>query len=85
MHYDELQNLGSRPMPPPEEIFGTGNDGTPRVHFDVTQQTGEAAPDIVLKRCYRNSGPVLTTAHALGFGIYRQKDPSTGVLLDHMF
>jgi superfamily I DNA and RNA helicase len=29
--------------------------------------------DKMLNRCYRNSRPVLTTAHALGFGIYRDK------------
>jgi superfamily I DNA and RNA helicase len=29
--------------------------------------------DKILSRCYRNSRPVLTTAHALGFGIYRDK------------
>lgn len=29
------------------------------------------ASDIILKKCYRNSNPVLVTAHALGFGIYR--------------
>lgn len=29
--------------------------------------------DIILKKCYRNSRPLLTTAHALGFGIYREK------------
>lgn len=29
--------------------------------------------DIILKKCYRNSRSLLTTAHALGFGIYREK------------
>jgi superfamily I DNA and RNA helicase len=29
--------------------------------------------DKILKRCYRNSKPLLVTAHALGFGIYREK------------
>lgn len=31
---------------------------------------GEDASDTILKKCYRNSSPVLATAHALGFGIY---------------
>ena len=35
---------------------------------------GEDASDIILKKCYRNSGPVLVTAHALGFGIYHNGD-----------
>lgn len=33
---------------------------------------GLEASDIILKKCYRNSRPVLVTAHALGFGIYRK-------------
>ncbi len=33
---------------------------------------GQTYDDKILKRCYRNSRPVLVTAHALGFGIYRQ-------------
>ncbi|MBP2833811.1 DEAD/DEAH box helicase [Aquimarina sp. U1-2] len=34
---------------------------------------GQDASDIILKKCYRNSRPVLVTAHALGFGIYHNK------------
>ncbi|NOW96587.1 DEAD/DEAH box helicase [Mucilaginibacter sp. SG564] len=33
---------------------------------------GKDASDTILKKCYRNSRPVLVTAHALGFGIYRK-------------
>lgn len=29
--------------------------------------------DIILYKCYRNSRPLLTTAHSFGFGIYREK------------
>lgn len=60
--YDELQNLGSAPVKAPCDIFG------PDVPWD------EDAPrsDIVLRRCYRNPRPILTTAHALGFGIHRK-------------
>ena len=69
--YDELQNLGSRSLPAPEEIFGRHPDGTPRVRFAAAG--GEEDPqDIILKKCYRNSRPILATAHALGFGIYHQ-------------
>ena len=63
--YDELQNLGFSALSSPEEIFGATKDGTPLVTLADSKQ------DIILKVCYRNSGPVLTTAHALGFGIYR--------------
>lgn len=64
--YDELQNLGDSSMPSPEEIWGSTKEGTPVVSFDKKSQ------DIILDVCYRNPGPILTTAHALGFGIYRK-------------
>ncbi|WP_374008462.1 DEAD/DEAH box helicase [Leifsonia sp. LS-T14] len=67
--YDELQNLNGRGLPSPEEIFGRHVDGSPVVEFESAEG---ARRDIVLEKCYRNSGPVLVTAHALGFGIYRQ-------------
>ena len=70
--YDELQNLGSRSLPPVEEIFGKNPDGTPRVTIHP-REVGKPNQDIILDICYRNSRPVLATAHALGFGIYRDK------------
>jgi len=68
--YDELQNLSGASLPLPEEIFGRAPDGVPRVNFDGDDP---AAPrrDVILEKCYRNSKPVLVTAHSLGFGIYR--------------
>ena len=68
--YDELQNLANESLPPPEDIFGRRDDGTPLVRLDDGARDGPR-PDIVLQRCYRNSKPVLVAAHALGFGIYR--------------
>lgn len=44
-----------------------------------------ASQDIILEKCYRNSKPVLTAAHALGFGVYRNVDPKTGTGLIQMF
>lgn len=41
--------------------------GSPQAIF------GEKADDVILHKCYRNSRPVLVTAHALGFGIFRKK------------
>jgi len=70
--YDELQNLGSRSLPPMEEIFGNQPDGSPRVVLHP-EEPGKPKQDIILDTCYRNSRPVLTTAHALGFGIYRSR------------
>jgi superfamily I DNA and RNA helicase len=69
--YDELQNLGMRSLPPVEDIFGKNADGTPRVLVRPSEP-GEPKQDIILDICYRNSRPVLSTAHALGFGIYRK-------------
>lgn len=71
--YDELQSLSNNSLPSPEIIFGNGSDGKPRVQFGETIR-GAAKQDIILERCYRNSGPVLATAHALGFGIYRKPE-----------
>lgn len=70
--YDELQNLGNRSLPPVEEIFGKNPDGTARVVIHPPE-AGKPKQDIILDICYRNSRPVLSTAHALGFGIYRDK------------
>ncbi|MDD9985660.1 MAG: hypothetical protein OXQ31_05275, partial [Spirochaetaceae bacterium] len=73
--YDELQNLTGGSLPSPEVIFGTNADGSPRVRLDA-EGDRTMRKDIILDRCYRNSRPVLVTAHALGFGIYRR--PSAG-------
>lgn len=70
--YDELQNLGTRSLPPVEDIFGKNPDGTPRVVIHPPE-VGKPKQDIILDTCYRNSRPVLSTAHALGFGAYRER------------
>jgi superfamily I DNA and RNA helicase len=79
--YDELQNLSGTSVATPEEIFGINTDGTPRVTFPESTP-GEPKRDIILDKCYRNSRPVLVTAHALGFGIYRQppRNQTTGLV-----
>ncbi len=82
--YDELQSLSGGSLPPPEEIFGKKPDGSPVVRFDASPADGPR-PDIILERCYRNSRPVLVTAHALGFGIYREPTEPPGMGLVQMF
>ncbi|QUS37808.1 helicase [Tardiphaga alba] len=83
--YDELQSLTESNLPPPEELFGLGADGvTPNVVFRPPEP-GQPSQDVILEKCYRNSRPVLATAHALGFGIYRDPDPKTGTGLIQMF
>ena len=69
--YDELQSLNKKSMEPSESIFGLNESDQPNVQ--LRNSIGEGKQDIILEKCYRNSKPVLTTAHALGFGIYRQQ------------
>ena len=82
--YDELQNLSGTSVATPEEIFGSHPDGTPRVTFPAPTPD-KPKSDIILERCYRNSRPVLVTAHALGFGIYRQPPARRKTGLVQMF
>ncbi|MEA5554255.1 ATP-binding domain-containing protein [Anabaena cylindrica UHCC 0172] len=68
--YDELQSLSNKTMESPAEIFGNDSYGNPYVKLQ--NKSGEPKQDIILEKCYRNSRPLLTSAHALGFGIYRK-------------
>ncbi|UUW92564.1 DEAD/DEAH box helicase [Pimelobacter simplex] len=81
--YDELQTLNGAGLAPPEEIFGLNDRGEPRVRFDVDNEGGRR--DIILEKCYRNSRPLLVTAHALGFGIYRVKPAKSTTGLVQIF
>lgn len=81
--YDELQTLNGAGLAPPEEIFGVDDHGQPRVRFDIDDEGGRR--DIILEKCYRNSRPLLVTAHALGFGIYRAKPPKSSTGLVQIF
>ena len=67
--YDELQKLSESAMPSTDELFGTTDTGESLINLETAP--GEAARDIVLPICYRNSPWALATAHALGFGVYR--------------
>ena len=84
--YDELQSLNRASLPPPEVIFGNNADGEPRVTLEqwASDPTAPTA-DIVLSRCYRTSRPILSTAHAIGFGIYRLPDPGSNTGIVQMF
>lgn len=82
--YDELQNLTGNSLPSPEDIFGKGSDDIPLVRLDVSDPDSPKK-DIILDCCYRNSKPVLTTAHSLGFGIYRTAPKGSDTGLVQMF
>lgn len=75
--YDELQKLNEAAMPPLEELFGVAADGQPVVNLHAAE--GQARRDILLPICYRNTPWAISTAHALGFGIYRKE----GGLVQH--
>ena len=81
--YDELQTLNGSGLAPAEEIFGRNEQGDPRVTFDQNNEDGRR--DIILEKCYRNSRPLLVTAHALGFGIYREPPPKAATGLVQIF
>lgn len=66
--YDELQSLNKKSMESPEKIFGLNQNGQPLVKLE--NLPNKPKQDIILYKCYRNSKEILTTAHALGFGIY---------------
>jgi len=70
--YDELQSLTGSSVLPPEQLFGSDEEGNPLVLLN-TEEGATPKQDIILEKCYRNSRPLLATAHALGFGIYREK------------
>jgi superfamily I DNA and RNA helicase len=69
--YDELQKLNEASMREPEQIFGEDENGDPKVI--LRNKPNKPKQDIILKICYRNSRPILVTAHALGFGVYREE------------
>ena len=82
--YDDLQSLDGGSLPSPEEIFGKNADGSPKVRFDDSDRLAPQR-DIILSKCFRNSKPVLVTAHALGRGIYRKPPQSKETGLFQMF
>ncbi|WP_454857555.1 DEAD/DEAH box helicase [Promicromonospora soli] len=83
--YDELQSLDGSGLPSPEEIFGRDETGRALVALNQNSYDLGASRDIVLPRCYRNSRPVLSVAHAIGFGIYRDKPEKATTQLVQMF
>ena len=82
--YDELQNLSGNSLPSPEEIFDEYGRGAPLLQSAERDIEGPRH-DVILKKCYRNSRPVLVTAHAIGFGIYREPPEQSETGLIQMF
>ncbi|WP_458189474.1 DEAD/DEAH box helicase [Haladaptatus sp. NG-WS-4] len=72
--YDEAQDLGSLTAPSPTNIFGTDEDGTPRVDMSGSYEDGIQKSHI-MRKAYRAPREVLMTAHALGMGLKREEGP----------
>lgn len=69
--YDELQKLSESAMLTTDELFGLGVNDESLINLD--NREGQPRRDIVLPVCYRNTPWALSTAHALGLGVYRQE------------
>ncbi|WP_336992481.1 DEAD/DEAH box helicase [Leucobacter sp. VD1] len=83
--YDELQSLTGAGLPDPGAIFGLTADGEPLVSFEPSSYDLGARRDIVLEKCYRNSRPVLVSAHGIGFGTARKARSVDEIGLVQMF
>lgn len=70
--YDELQNVFDVKVREPDQLFGTDDDGAPRISLTRSLQPGTDTNDFVLQRAYRNQRDVLVLAHSIGFGVYKQ-------------
>lgn len=68
--YDELQNIFDVTVRTPEELFGTDEDGQPRISLGRSVPPSAETNDFVLPKCYRNQRDILVLAHATGFGLY---------------
>ena len=78
--YDELQNLTHEGLPTATEIFGVDEEGRALVSFEQGHLENPQR-DVILGVCYRNPRPILVSAHALGFGIYRERTKASSGLV----
>lgn len=69
--YDELQNLNSVKVPTNREIFG--DDVEIRELTSGVYYEGGIKKSEIMKVCYRTPHSILTTAHAIGMGLFRQE------------
>lgn len=68
--YDDFQNIFDTEIQDEKKTFGKKPDGEYYVDFE---KTSNLLQDIILFKCYRNPRYVLTSAFALGLGIYNDK------------
>jgi superfamily I DNA and RNA helicase len=72
--YDELQTLTEREPRDPADMFGTDEQGNPRVSLDGEYPSG-IEKDLVLLKAYRCPLEILMLAHGLGLGIHSPRGP----------
>lgn len=71
--YDEAQSLHSLKIPTASELFGSQFS-----RLVIGQYPGGIPKSVVMKRCYRTPGPILTVAHAIGMGLLRPEGMLSG-------
>lgn len=69
--YDELQSLSDKKIPSGKEIFGDNA-------LVQGKYKGGINKSEVMKKCYRTPYDILTTAHAVGMGLFREKGMLSG-------
>ena len=72
--YDEAQCLESPIIPTAREVFGAEHSNMLQGQYE-----GGIKRSIVMHRCYRTPGPILTAAHAIGMGLLREEGMISGV------
>lgn len=72
--YDEAQCLESPVIPTAREVFGDDHG-----KMLLGQYEGGIKRSIIMHRCHRTPGPILTTAHAIGMGLLRNEGMISGV------
>jgi superfamily I DNA and RNA helicase len=72
--YDEAQDLGTLSAPSPKNVFGTDDDGSPRLDMSGAYPDGTQKSHI-MRTAYRAPREILMAAHGLGMGLKRDGGP----------
>jgi superfamily I DNA and RNA helicase len=72
--YDEAQSLDSLKIPMAKELFGES-----LTNLVTGRHRGDIKKSIIMHRCYRTPGQILTAAHAIGMGLLRPEGMLSGL------
>ncbi|MGL4501599.1 MAG: DEAD/DEAH box helicase, partial [Planktothrix sp.] len=72
--YDEAQSLDSLKIPMAKELFGDS-----LTKLVTGQHKGNIRKSVIMHRCYRTPGSILTAAHAIGMGLLRPNGMLAGL------